>query len=475
MPDSAILAPASADQKARRARISKRQANPLRRGIISFCAKGRLQEVELGNTETIGDLTTTMTTTTRLSVEDLPKRFTSYPPLLLLPFNFSRHSEPWARFYDTLSDDEKTELFRSIAEDGFSGLGITHVAINAPIALSAENGHDGSNLGEEETCTVPVRRQNVMRSPSGLVPVYGDWGIRDGGAVAFESAFWVSASQHKGITQCWAPLYTMFSRGNISEKARVLGIGTGAGEHRNHHQQPSFHGLSRDQLGQHIKEIDVVDFYVGIGYFAFCYLMRGVRRVWGWDINPWSIEGLRRGCQANGWRCLVVRVDEHGSITDPTPREIVREILQHDSSDGDPDQVRCLAFLGDNRWAPKVLGEISKDMSSIVGPDGQGPGINLRHANLGLLPSSKDSWESAVVALSRLSNRGHRPAWLHVHENVDMTKEDTTRADIVNEITKFVSAETSHRPQEVSCVHLHHVKTFAPGVMHCVFDIQIQS
>ena len=513
MSDYTTLAPSPpTDQKARprRAKISsKRQANPLRRGIIAFCcAKSGFREINPNNhaeteTETETKNKTDETLAASLSVEDLPKRFTSYPPLLLLPFNFPRHSESWARFYDKLNNDEKTELFRSIAEDGFVGSGITHVAINAPIAiaLSTEQGHDddddgdGCNLGEEKT-SQPLTRQNVMRSPSGLTPVYGDWGSRDtdgdvnadadADADAFEDAFWVSTSQHQGITQCWAPLYTMFSRGNISEKARILGIESGAPapQQRTQQKKPSFYGLSHDQLGQPVKDIDVVDFYVGIGYFAFCYLMRGVRRVWGWDINPWSIEGLRRGCKANGWNCLVVRVDEHGSITDSTPKDIAMQILRHDRSDSDPAQrVRCVAFLGDNRWATKVLSEIDQVMSSIGANEGQGSGINLRHANLGLLPSSQDSWESAVTVLSKLNDGGgQRSSWLHVHENVDMTKEDSISGDIVNDISKFVEAEAEtarHEDQyhEVSCVCLHvqHVKTFAPGVMHCVFDIQIQS
>ncbi|KIV93679.1 hypothetical protein PV10_04874 [Exophiala mesophila] len=500
MSDSTTLTPSPpTDQKARprRAKISsKRQANPLRRGIIAFCAKSGFREINPINhaAETETKNKTDETLAASLSVEDVPKRFTSYPPLLLLPFNFARHSESWARFYDKLNNDEKTELFRSIAGDGFVGSGITHVAISAPIALSTEQGHDddgdGCNLGEEKR-SQPLTRQNVMRSPSGLTPVYGDWGSRDtdgdvnANADAFENAFWVSTSQHKGITQCWAPLYTMFSRGNISEKARILGIESGAPAPQQRTQQkPSFYGLSNDQLGQPVKDVDVVDFYVGIGYFAFCYLMRGVRRVWGWDINPWSIEGLRRGCNANGWNCLVVRVDEHGSLTDSTPKDIAMQILRLDRSDSEPAQrVRCVAFLGDNRWATKVLSEIDKAMSSIDASDGQGSGINLKHANLGLLPSSNDSWESAVAVLSRLKDRGvQRSSWLHVHENVDMTKEDSIREDIVNDIRKIVEAEAEtvryeDQDHKVSCVCLHvqHVKTFAPGVMHCVFDIQIQS
>ena len=37
------------------------------------------------------------------------------------------------------------------------------------------------------------------------------------------------------------------------------------------------------------------DLYAGIGYFAFSYAKAGVGKVLCWEINPWSVDGLRRG------------------------------------------------------------------------------------------------------------------------------------------------------------------------------------
>ena len=93
----------------------------------------------------------------------------------------------------------------------------------------------------------------------------------------------------------------MFSRGNIREKARILG--------QIRLNQSPFSGLCSGELSQDLCEIDVVDLYVGIGYFALPYLRKGVRRVFGWELNGWSVEGLRRGCIRNGFECAVFGAD----------------------------------------------------------------------------------------------------------------------------------------------------------------------
>lgn len=53
----------------------------------------------------------------------------------------------------------------------------------------------------------------------------------------------------------------------------------------------------------HAPEIGscAVDLYCGIGYFTFSYLAAGAKTILGWDLNPWSMEGLRRGAVANKW------------------------------------------------------------------------------------------------------------------------------------------------------------------------------
>ena len=453
-----------------RKRKPKKQTNPLRKGILLFCNAKDIHVTTHEPAATIGSAEESAL----LGIADLPKRFTIYPPLLLLPHKFPTHSPRWETFYNVLNETDREELFRNIVEGGFAGMGISRVAINAPIAADEVPGL--SQIAEIDTSSSLERTENVMRSPSGLVPLFGDWGERKIEAKAdtitgelgdsFERAFWVSTCQHRGITQCWAPIYTMFSRGNISEKARILGLDPGSGQFTS-----TFQGLRDLELGEAVEKVDVVDFYVGIGYFAFCYLKRGIRTVWGWDINPWSIEGFRRGCEANGWRCIVIRVDEEGN-TEGMSIPSLAEIWAEGVREGGHKEVRCVAFLGDNKWSSKIMGEIHDELKGLS-PSGQG--LNIRHANMGLLPSSQGSWENAV-ALIKMTDASDKKSWLHVHENVDIHQMDAMEAKIVHGIERF--ARSWEREEEnrscVSCVQVQEVKTYAPGVMHCVFDIQIK-
>ncbi|KAK5044405.1 hypothetical protein LTR84_011277 [Exophiala bonariae] len=443
-----------------RHRRPKQQANPLKKGILLFLAAKRVTVQDHVSPQEDEQPT--------LRIADLPKRFTIYPPLLLLPYNFRTHSPPWQVFYEALSEEEKAVLLRHVVEGGFEGMGISRVAINAPIAAD-EIGD--AQAQAEASCGGTVKTENVLRSPSHLLPIFGDWGAakttESGSKPAtedFERAFWVSASQHRGITQCWAPIYTMFSRGNVSEKARILGVDAGLGQSRS-----SFQGLAQSELGEDVNCVDVVDFYVGIGYFAFCYLQRDVRTVWGWDINPWSIEGLRRGCEANGWRCLVVLVDNEGRLQGMTVRELA-EIWVESTTIGGGAEIRCVAFLGDNKWSVPLMLALHEELKA-RSPSHRG--LNVRHANMGLLPSSRGTWEHATV-LSLKTDARAKGSWLHVHENVDIIQIDAWKVKVVHEIETLTKLSDRGSKNRISCVGVHEVKTYAPGVMHCVFDIQIK-
>ncbi|KAL6244159.1 S-adenosylmethionine-dependent methyltransferase [Rhinocladiella similis] len=492
----------------------KKPANPLVRGILAFCSKSGIAVLDsTDSTDTSRDAAANiLDSNLTLSLNDIPKRYTSYPPLLLLPHNFPTHNQSWAAVYSALSEENKKALFQCIAEIGFAGQKISRIAINAPIAAAHHQEEEDDDVDPDHDPDVDAaasaeteylrsgeqrKKENVMRSPSGLVPVHGDWGTSSPAGVGessisksptrrdFSDVFWTSASQHRGITQCWAPLYTMFSRGNVSEKARILGIstgpGTGTGSSKggatdgdaNGNGNVMFPGLTSEELQEPPDGTDVIDFYVGIGYFAFCYLMREVRRVYGWDINPWSIEGLRRGCEANGWTCLVIRVDEHGEMVDQTPVDVARSIVGHDQGRDHGKQhpgVRCVAFLGDNQWADKVMGEIQR----------AGVALNIRHANLGLLPTSRGSWENAVKAICGSGHDNGNGGWLHIHENVDVRDIEKMKTEITHDIDSLVKRRQASGQQEldvaswtVSCDHVEQVKTYAPGVMHCVYDVRI--
>lgn len=298
-----------------------------------------------------------------------------------------------------------------------------------------------------------------MRSPTNLVPLYGDFGILPTASAQSESerrqpteselnvAFWVRTMQNGGIIQTWAPLFTMFSRGNVVEKARILGLD----------REASFDGLDEESLGGAAAEMSVVDMYAGIGYFVFSYLKRGIGRVWGWEINGWSVEGLCRGCKENGWGVKAVRVGEDGEV----------EGGMGALADGLGEDDRVVVFHGDNRFAGDVMLGIRRELEK------RGSWKRVRHVNLGLLPTSKPSWEGAVRVLDP-ELRG----WVHVHENVDVEDIEMKKYEVVKELDTLVSKHRGGPPppsskQRVECQHVERVKSYAPGVMHCVFDVYI--
>lgn len=410
-------------------RPPKRNLNPLQSGIAEFIQNNLSPS-----------LLSTHGFSTENLVVSLPKRFTIYQPLLLLPANAFTSPPEWGSLYDYLGSHERQELYESIARS-FRSMGVTHIAINAPIKLT--DGH-GS--------------ENRMRSPTGVLLLYGDFGLplRPHTAVSgknetqpvkedFDKALWVRTTQNGGIVQTWAPLYTMFSRGNITEKARILGQGA------------RFDGLDDASLkGERIKDISVVDMYAGIGYFVFSYLKRGVKRVWGWEINGWSVEGLRRGCMENGWDCKVVFVDDDG-----IPQGGYQALV-----DGLKETHRVIIFHGDNKFAVQVLDRIRMMLEERKSWN------SVRHVNLGLLPTSQPAWENAYRLLDRRYG-----GWVHVHENVDVRQIDEKREDILDEFRRLNVAVAKEIPSfqasSIACRHVEQVKTYAPGVMHCVYDIEI--
>ncbi|KFY65628.1 hypothetical protein V496_02441, partial [Pseudogymnoascus sp. VKM F-4515 (FW-2607)] len=238
----------------------------------------------------------------------VPKRWTVYAPLVLLPSG-SLSSEAWREVLDHAPQEVVEELWQgvlgAIARVG-GGEKVTHLAINHPIPRSEED-------------------ENVIRAPSHLRMLLGDFGPaisaerwafgpgsagKEAGAGAgavedesegngegrigerdFERAFWVRTRQN-GIFQSWAPRWTMFSRGNVTEKARVLSFGAAST------------WSSDEGVGEEVQI--AVDLYAGIGYFTLSYLSLGYA-VLAWEINPFSIEGLRRGAVGNGFEVLVVK------------------------------------------------------------------------------------------------------------------------------------------------------------------------
>jgi tRNA wybutosine-synthesizing protein 2 len=337
-----------------------------------------------------------------------PKRWVVYFPLVLLPSG-SFGEEWWNHLEPTFPEMHKDELWKKILK-GISkreGKGnLTHLAVNAGIPLHKIVGQD---------------EENILRTPSGLIMLHGDFGPdldprQPPTQKDFDEAFWVNTRQN-GITQIWAPRYTMFSRGNIKEKARLL----------------DFHGpnkalKSRRSSQRDLSQQTAVDLYAGIGYFVFSYVKMGMGRVIGWELNPWSVEGLRRGALANGWSVKVLRKGES--------LELGNE--------------KIVVVLEDNSLAAERLDGLAID--------------KISHINCGLLPSSKSSWEMASKILNS-------EGWLHLHENVGVNDTAQRYGEIERTLQEILAR--SNDPKEVRVEHTELVKTFAPGVWHCVFDVFI--
>lgn len=339
-----------------------------------------------------------------------PKRWVAYLPMLLLPSGSFGDS-----FFPPAIEQEHKEalwtaLLGRIGKREGKGV-LTHLAINSAIPLNKSDEEGG---------------ENILRTPSGLIILYGDFGpaLRPDQVPSdrdFEEAFWVSAKQN-GISQIWAPRYTMFSRGNVKEKARLLDF---------HSPQQVLGGrrVGREELGKEVA----VDLYAGIGYFVFSYVKVGMGRVVGWELNPWSVEGLRRGAVANGWGVKVVREDEKW----------------------DGGEEKIVVFLEDNQRAVERWKTV----------EGTNFG-RVSHVNGGLLPTSQESWKTSLAMLGA-------NGWLHLHENVGVNDVEPRKGEIEDMFREWLKERQDMR--QVKVEHVEFVKTFAPGVWHCVFDVYISN
>ncbi|KAI8634461.1 hypothetical protein F5Y19DRAFT_470647 [Xylariaceae sp. FL1651] len=437
--------------------------------------------------------------TNRYEASDLiaqaPKRWTVYGVLVLLPAG-SFTSQTWRNVLDLVAksppsrmigDNQKrndsnentgatTSLWMMILDE-ISRLSIaklTHLAANEGIPLHSNIRSDGTEGSE-----------NILRSPSSLRMLHGDFGPSalststsesntvhpeaNGGAIQtgkvteddFTRAFWVSTKQN-GITQTWAPRWTMFSRGNIKEKARLLNFHNVCGMEIN-----SGHLLHREIPVKQRRDAIAVDLYAGIGYFAFCYAALGFR-VLCWELNPWSVEGLRRGAKANGWSVRVISsVDERNSEEE---ERMMREVLGSNET--------IVVFQEDNTRAAsriKQLAELTRECDAQSereqDKDQDHVGLqisNILHVNCGLLPTSEGSWNTAWDIA-----RESKQTWLHIHENVGALDIDAKKEEIQQWFVHRARSRDEEAGTETDvCVeHVEQVKTFAPGVWHCVFDL----
>ncbi|KAJ9644490.1 S-adenosylmethionine-dependent methyltransferase [Coniosporium tulheliwenetii] len=226
------------------------QKNPLREAI----SKGLQQLPE--------ELLASLCLTIERLLADLSDSYTVYPPMLLLTSK-TFAAPTWQTLLTSASPCQLEDLYATVA----IALRVTHIAQNAPIPLSTGQSPDSTQRAPEQPPTDQPTTTNILRSPTGLKPLYGDFGpypSNPSTALPFkqglEAALWVSTRQNH-ILQTWAPLHTMFSRGNISEKTRLLTL-------------PSIAAAVAEGEAAGTGSA-AVDLYAGIGYFAFCYARAG--------------------------------------------------------------------------------------------------------------------------------------------------------------------------------------------------------
>ncbi|KAF2026414.1 hypothetical protein EK21DRAFT_92444 [Setomelanomma holmii] len=344
-----------------------------------------------------GRILDTLDLTSSVLANAISEGYSIYKPMLLLPHS-SFASSPWQRLLGTFSLDSITlmPVWKRLSRM----MGTTHIAINSPIPLQS---HEDSS-------------ENMLRSPVNLTPIYSDFGppvtsqtLTNPRSSDFDNALWVTTTQNN-IHQTWAPRYTMFSRGNMREKTRLL-------------NSPSVTSLPTPSAA--------LDMYSGIGYFAFSYRRAGLHPIICFELNPWSVEGLRRGAKLNGWSVQV----------------FTNEVLTGQDLDSDAD---FLVFQMSNEHAVKLQPNVQCKH-------------RIRHVNLGLLPSSRASWKDSAALLDQ-----EEGGWIHVHENVAV-------ADIEQRKSEIEMAFKSYVPEglerEVKVEWIEKVKMYAPGVAHCVFDV----
>lgn len=213
----------------------------------------------------------------------------------------------------------------------------------------------------------------------------------------------------------------MFSRGNISEKARLLSLDSV--------EQAVDEGRASG------KGCCAVDLYAGIGYFAFSYLKAGFDQVLCWDLSPWSIEGLRRGAAANKWSCRVL-----------TDRGHFESCEAHDA--------KMLIFNESNEAAIDRISVLKTKLPPI------------RHVNCGLLPTSRGSWRIALDILD-----SDLDGWVHVHENFAVNEVDLKAEEVREAFQAMLRQAGMNGVVAIDC--LSRLKSYAPGVIHCVVDLRI--
>lgn len=366
-------------------------------------------------------------------LDQCPTRYQLYDPLILFSAGSFTKSEAWTEFLAL--PGSVTFFERLVKAYSTASCVYTHVAENAPIV-----------------------EESVMRRPSKIKFIYPSSTVDDNDDHDVEvdgdenddtfSTLWVHTSQN-GIHQIWSPAHTMFSRGNIKEKARILRL---ALETTKKYKPAPNSPWTRPVA---------VDMYAGIGYFSFSYLKAGFGPVFCWELNPWSVQGFLKGAAMNNWSTTLVKDDKY--LFDPKGQAQTLFIAQKDNSVAF-DALMSSWSLPDN----KLL---------------ESPSPPISHINMGLLPSTNLSWPT-VSKLVRFSSSSS--VLLHVHANLSLDEmEDWSKATVeefqslmdgLKKANQFSDGYSSNNSLSYSVTfsHLEKIKTYAPGVWHICADIGIE-
>ena len=160
-----------------------------------------------------------------------------------------------------------------------------------------------------------------------------------------------------------------------------------------------------------MKGETVVDAYAGAGYYTLPMLVRSQAvRVHACEMNPASIEGLRWAASKNG----------------------VGDLLS--------------VHEGDNQTTMPGLAGVAD------------------RCHLGLLPSSEAVWQHALACLKPSGG------WLHIHMNVEKENVQAWSDETVHALKQF--AQEVGRNWSIEAKHIERVKSYSPGVLHVVLDVQ---
>jgi len=157
----------------------------------------------------------------------------------------------------------------------------------------------------------------------------------------------------------------------------------------------------------------IVDAFAGIGYYTLPMLVRSnAQHVYACEINPNSIQALQNGAKLNnvGKRLTILEGDNLSTM----------------------QQVYSLAD----------------------------------RVHLGILPSSKKTWQSAINCLKPSGGK------LHIHMNVEEEKIEDFVTYCSDSIAKL--AKQLDREGIVSVEHVEKVKWYAPRIRHIVIDISVK-